>query len=296
MKKSIALCCVVLCFGLSACKSLDNNVSFSEFSNCLESTAEAEASIPEKMNETTGDDLSESSEDSTPAGEIKIETYAMEALYDYMDPAASVSAHEYVFVGKIIENTGGEYPFGYVQTFENGEEMVINGNIYTRYSVLVEENIKGDLQLGQTRDVLKLGGYSEEKGIYYMCDGDVYPQLGREYIFLANERDAGLLVSSAPQTTVPLSADGNEISTYATDEKMDRQSLIDMYSEIVAEQGADTENNTENVELTESGTEPDAPEESNQGAAEPEEIQIETPVEVQPESPEEAQAGVTVEP
>ena len=311
---SVALAFLFLCScGNSAVSSNvveienDKTSSHQEASiSCVTSEAEEET----KMASTQGSgleltdaldeeaaEIDQSSEEPTPREDSAVLNF-MECVwaYDVNSPEETVKNHDYIFTA-IVTEVGENYdPFWEPEYIEKHGKVPVYDPCYTRYRLEVTQVLKGNLETGSIIDFRKLGYYDSETGQYYMVEDDVMPAEGEEYLFLASQNtDTGIYGCGAPNTTIPLSADGNEISTYAAGEKMDRQSLIDMYSEIVAEQGESMENNTEDTESTESGTEPDAPEEPNQGA-EPEEIQVETPVEVQPESPEEAQAGVTVEP
>ena len=160
---------------------------------------------------------------------VQIQTFHGEDLYDYENKYEAVGAHSYVFVGEVVEIVGTEYPFQYTQTFESGETMEIKGNPYTRLRVKITQSIKGGLPIGETSEMLKLGGYDAETDTYYLCEDDTFPQTGCEYVFLAEKDEADTWIVAAPQTTIPLNSEGSAISSYAPEPQPDRQTIIAQY-------------------------------------------------------------------
>lgn len=162
---------------------------------------------------------------------IQIRTFHGEDLYDYENKKEAVGAHHYVFAGEVVEILGAEYPFRYTYAFENGEVMTVDGNIYTHLRVKITENIKGNQPVGTTKDILKPGGYDAADDTYYLCELDTYPQVGAEYVFLAEENGEGILIVAAPQSTIPLSGTDGSIASYSAEPPASRQAVIDEYME-----------------------------------------------------------------
>lgn len=159
----------------------------------------------------------------------QIKTFYGEYDYDPSNIYESVGAHSYVFAGTVEEILGVEYPNRSTCVLENGEEVEIDGNMYTKLRVKITECIKGGLPVGETKTMLKLGGYDADDNAYYLCSGDTYPQLGSEYIFLAEEKEDGIIVVAADYATIPLDNNGSAIASYSTETVLTRQSVIDEY-------------------------------------------------------------------
>lgn len=103
-------------------------------------------------------------------------------------------------------------------------------DIYSEGTVSVTEVIKGNLTAGQQIEAYKMGGYDGTEGVYYLLDSDVYPEVGQEYLFLANSDADGMFWLSAPKTVIPFASSDTMISTYsASEQSLGRQSVMDTY-------------------------------------------------------------------
>jgi len=104
--------------------------------------------------------------------------------YSAIDPAASLSYADYVFVGMVEEHLG------------NIEEEGMS--VKSKYKVTVIENIKG--RLVEEITLYKWGGYKCDGKLLILGavdpDKDFLPEVGNKYIFIAfGQEDSSLLVS-----------------------------------------------------------------------------------------------------
>lgn len=160
----------------------------------------------------------------------EIVTLHGEFIYDTGNIYEAVGAHDYVFAGTVTAINGVEYPMSQSYTGNTGEEVAVSGPMFTSISVSVTEVIKGNLTAGEQIEAYKMGGYDGTEGVYYLLDSDVYPEVGQEYLFLANSDADGMCWLSAPKTVIPFASTDAMISTYsASEQSLVRQSVIDTY-------------------------------------------------------------------
>lgn len=119
-----------------------------------------------------------------------LETKYMSACFvvNMDSPEEVVGFSDNVFVGYVEEMTDTYYSHGFP---------------YTRYSVNVINNIKGELPLDTTVCVNKAGGISEDSSCYILYENDFLPDVGRCYIFTVNKTLEGdSYTASGMNTTV----------------------------------------------------------------------------------------------
>lgn len=160
----------------------------------------------------------------------EIVTLHSEFIYDTGNIYEAVGAHDHVFAGTVTAINGVAYPMSQSYTGNTGEEVAVSGPMFTSISVSVTEVIKGNLTAGEQIEAYKMGGYDGTEGVYYLLDSDVYPEVGQEYLFLANSDADGMFWLSAPKTVIPFASSDTMISTYsASEQSLGRQSIIDTY-------------------------------------------------------------------
>lgn len=120
---------------------------------------------------------------------------------DYGDLNAVAGDADYVFVGKVESEDGTEYrDYVTIETELGGTKEI--GDPYTKYTISVMENIKGDLMMEKAIPIVKYGGVSEDGKTCYLFDGDELPVAGNTYIFFAYAQDDGSLLISGPVSNV----------------------------------------------------------------------------------------------
>lgn len=120
---------------------------------------------------------------------------------------------DYVFAGKVTEETGTEYKYPIsIEISENETREVASP--YTNYMVRVTENIKGDLIMDQDIPIQKAGGILEDGSMYELYEGDELPAVGETYIFFAYAQEDGSLLISGPNSNQKV--DSEEVSKSRT--------------------------------------------------------------------------------
>lgn len=203
---TIMLFCI-LCSGCGSSKKKDSTISEQGHS----------------MNQINTENVSESFQVTTVEGEF---------VYDTTNKYETVGFYNCVFAGTVSNIDGVIFPFEESYLAEDGEEVVLSGPMFTKMLISVTEVIKGNLEIGNQVETYKLGGYSDTENCYYLLDKDVYPEIGKEYLFLGNIDENGILWISAPETAIPLESNSSAISTYSeSGQTEDRQSIMDTYTD-----------------------------------------------------------------
>ena len=153
--------------------------------------------------------------------------------YDTDTPEYMAYYHDYIFTATIL-NVGERYdPHFEPEYMEKYGAVPVYDPCYTKYKLQVTGCIKGNLQVGDIIQGRKIGYFDEESQEYYMLDGDVMPEEGKEYLILANNRmDDNVFAFSGPNSVFPLEQETSPISTYSTlTDNPDRDRIIDRYVE-----------------------------------------------------------------
>lgn len=155
-------------------------------------------------------------------------------IYDVDVPEQAAYYHDYIFAARVLEVGENFDPYmepEYIAKHGERDSMFENPS-FTKYQLQVTQVIKGNIQVGDVLNTRKRGYYDEVTQMYILEAGDVFPEQGKEYLFLSNvDSDTGMHVVAGPYTTIPLESSEQAISTYAlTDEIQNRQVLIDKYT------------------------------------------------------------------
>lgn len=165
--------------------------------------------------------------------------YAMKAdfVYDTENINESVGIVDYVFFGEVVSKDETTYEDVVPMEDEKGK-TVEEGTPYTHYSVIVKENIKGDLEKEKEIKIVKHGGVAQDKKSVVLFDKDCLPEVGKQYIFLAYAQSDGSLLISGPNSNVLANAKKqetvvNEYEKAVKHEKVnvDRERYISNYDE-----------------------------------------------------------------
>lgn len=117
------------------------------------------------------------------------------SIIDRSDRGQFVALVDYVVVGRVDSYDGVTYRD--VQELETADGMRAVGDPYSHYTITALENLKGDLVLGKPIPIQKSGGVDMSGRTVVADEGDVFPQVGKIYVFLIFAQPDGetLLVS-----------------------------------------------------------------------------------------------------
>jgi hypothetical protein len=138
---------------------------------------------------------------------------------DVNNPEAVVGASDYVFVGKVIKNTGTTYASKDELERADGATYYVDGEPYTHYEVQVLDNIKNELITTESIKIMKQGGLLSDGSAYELFNDDILPKEGDVYIFNVNVNDDGVLVVSGPNSNIPFNEKSNKLKTETQIEK-----------------------------------------------------------------------------
>jgi hypothetical protein len=118
-------------------------------------------------------------------------------VIDRKDASMCVAIADYVFVGIVDSYEGVTYRD--VQTIETADGIKTIGDPYSKFSITVMENIKGDLILNTSIPMLKPGGVNLDGASVEIDEGDSLPVTGKVYVFLVMAQPDGetLLIAGA---------------------------------------------------------------------------------------------------
>lgn len=131
-----------------------------------------------------------------------VETIDALYTYDINDERQAVGIVNYVFVGEVLSFDDTEYrrvtetklPDGTVSRF---------GVPYSHFTVVVTQNIKGELITEQPIEVIKHGGITiDGEKLFVFSDGDTMPEVGETYVFRATAQEDGSLLVVGPKSNV----------------------------------------------------------------------------------------------
>lgn len=133
----------------------------------------------------------------------EVPTYAIFSDYtlDVDNPDEVVEDADYVFVGKVTEETGTIYKNKTPIEQEDGSIEYI-GEAYTNYKVEVISNLKNELTLNKEIALEKQGGIREDGSAYDVFEDDQLPEEGEIYIFTAYTQDDGSLLVAGGNSTI----------------------------------------------------------------------------------------------
>jgi hypothetical protein len=112
-------------------------------------------------------------------------------LMDIDNPSVVSGFVDFVFVGKVEQQTGVTYDA--VSTRETEDGSISTGLPFTGYDISILENVKGNLKLNQTIAFWKFGGLSMDGQYVSVMEDDFLPEVGDVCVFYANAWDDGTL-------------------------------------------------------------------------------------------------------
>ncbi|EKA2549950.1 cell surface protein [Listeria monocytogenes] len=175
------------------------------------------------------------------AKEKEVPVYAIHADYnlDVDNPNAVVGGSDYVFVGKVTENTGTTYKDKAPLEQEDGSIKYV-GEAFTNYKIKVLYNLKNELVTNNEITLAKQGGIREDGSAYDIFEDDLLPEIGKVYIFNAYTQDDGSLLVSGANSTISFDEKTQNIDTQ---KELAKTEEVQQYENAVDNQILTEENN-----------------------------------------------------
>ena len=142
---------------------------------------------------------------------------------------------DYVMIGKVVEELGVDYKWPVMKENEDGTQTELT-KPYTKYSVEVIENLKGELSQEEPITISKDGGITKDGKFCELHECDVLPVEGNEYVFYIYAQEDGSNLASGPNSSIPLSDNHKELSTISEEDMLDRESILEKVRNGVANQ------------------------------------------------------------
>ncbi|TYV00381.1 cell surface protein [Listeria monocytogenes] len=144
--------------------------------------------------------------------EVPIHSIHADYTLDVNNPNEVVGGSDYVFVGKVIENTGTTYKNKTPLEQEDGSIKYI-GEAFTNYKIEVISNMKNELVTNKEITLAKQGGIREDGSAYDVFEDDLLPEAGKIYIFTAYTQDDGSLLVAGANSTISFDEQTKNIDT-----------------------------------------------------------------------------------
>jgi hypothetical protein len=142
---------------------------------------------------------------------------------------------DYVMIGKVVDELGVDYKWPVMKENEDGTQTELT-KPYTKYSVEVIENLKGELSQEEPIIISKDGGITKDGKFCDLYESDTLPVEGNEYVFYVYAQEDGRNLVSGPNSSIPLSDNRKELSTISEEAMLDRESILEKVRNGVANQ------------------------------------------------------------
>ena len=142
---------------------------------------------------------------------------------------------DYVMIGKVVDELGVDYKWPVMKENEDGTQTELT-KPYTKYSVEVIENLKGELSQEEPIIISKDGGITKDGKFCDLYESDTLPVEGNEYVFYVYAQEDGRNLVSGPNSSIPLSDNRKELSTISEEARLDRESILEKVRNGVANQ------------------------------------------------------------
>ena len=142
---------------------------------------------------------------------------------------------DYVMIGKVVDELGVDYKWPVMKENEDGTQTELT-KPYTKYSVEVIENFKGELSQEEPIIITKKGGITKDGKFCDLYESDTLPVEGNEYVFYVYAQEDGRNLVSGPNSSIPLSDNRKELSTISEEARLDRESILEKVRNGVANQ------------------------------------------------------------
>ena len=142
---------------------------------------------------------------------------------------------DYVMIGKVVDELGVDYKWPVMKENEDGTQTELT-KPYTKYSVEVIENLKGELSQEEPIIISKDGGITKDGKFCDLYESDTLPVEVNEYVFYVYAQEDGRNLVSGPNSSIPLSDNRKELSTISEEAMLDRESILEKVRNGVANQ------------------------------------------------------------
>ena len=142
---------------------------------------------------------------------------------------------DYVMIGKVVDELGVDYKWPVMKENEDGTQTELT-KPYTKYSVEVIENLKGEFSQEEPITITKDGGITKDGKFCDLYESDTLPVEGNEYVFYVYAQEDGRNLVSGPNSSIPLSDNHKELSTISEEARLDRESILEKVRNGVANQ------------------------------------------------------------
>ena len=142
---------------------------------------------------------------------------------------------DYVMIGKVVDELGVDYKWPVMKENEDGTQTELT-KPYTKYSVEVIENLKGEFSQEEPIIITKKGGITKDGKFCDLYESDTLPVEGNEYVFYVYAQEDGRNLVSGPNSSIPLSDNRKELSTISEEAMLDRESILEKVRNGVANQ------------------------------------------------------------
>lgn len=142
----------------------------------------------------------------------ELENIAMPGCYaiDVYNPEELVGAVDYVFVGQVKSADGTIYENKMWLPQKDGTVKYI-GDAFTKYTVHVLDNLKGELATDKDVSIKKRGGIREDGSVCDILQDDFLPEEGKTYIFTIYKQKDGTLLASGAKSNIEIKGKRGEI-------------------------------------------------------------------------------------
>ena len=142
---------------------------------------------------------------------------------------------DYVMIGKVVDELGVDYKWPVMKENEDGTQTELT-KPYTKYSVEVIENLKGEFSQEEPIIITKKGGITKDGKFCDLYESDTLSVEGNEYVFYVYAQEDGRNLVSGPNSSIPLSDNHKELSTISEEARLDRESILEKVRNGVANQ------------------------------------------------------------
>ena len=142
---------------------------------------------------------------------------------------------DYVMIGKVVDELGVDYKWPVMKENEDGTQTELT-KPYTKYSVEVIENLKGEFSQEEPITITKDGGITKDGKFCDLYESDTLPVEGNEYVFYVYAQEDGRNLVAGPNSSIPLSDNRKELSTISEKARLDRESILEKVRNGVANQ------------------------------------------------------------
>ena len=142
---------------------------------------------------------------------------------------------DYVMIGKVVDELGVDYKWPVMKENEDGTQTELT-KPYTKYSVEVIENLKGEFSQEEPITITKDGGITKDGKFCELYERDVLPVKGNEYVFYVYAQEDGRNLVVGPNSSILLSDNRKELSTISEKARLDRESILEKVRNGVANQ------------------------------------------------------------